>query len=305
VTARRVVVLALAGALATVLALVAARPVLAAPAPAPAPSGSGAARSFTADIPCSACHGTEGWRKRGGSGDAGGFDHATTGFPLTGQHVKTPCVSCHDGKRTVKRACVSCHQDDHRGRLSQACDTCHVPAGWKVTRPLEIHRMTRFPLSGMHVLADCSQCHKRASEHQWTGAPVDCFGCHEREYRRPDLHPLHTGDATSPPFPRDCSQCHRAVGWAPAVFDPRVLTGSVAQALQAAPPNHDVRFPISFGWHRAAGCDDCHTQRATPRLVRCTGCHAHDTARLAAQHKRPVPTEGASCLSCHPAGIRR
>jgi hypothetical protein len=164
--------------------------------------------------------------------------------------------------------------------------------------------MTRFPLTGMHVLADCSECHRRASEHRFTGAPIDCFACHEKDYRRPTLRPVHVGSATSAPFPRDCSQCHRALGWAPAALA-GPLAAAVASPLRAAPPNHDVRFPISFGVHRTATCDDCHGSLAAPRAVRCVGCHAHDPVRLAQQHKQPTATDGASCLTCHPGGARR
>jgi hypothetical protein len=262
-----------------------------------------AERGVTEALPCTACHTTDGWRSKA-EGTAR-FDHATTGFPLTGQHVQTPCVGCHDSKRTVKRACASCHADAHRGRLSTGCDGCHVPAGWRMTKPLEIHRFTRLPLTGMHVLADCTQCHRRANDHQWTGAPVDCFACHEKDYRRPDLRPVHTGSATSPAFPRNCSQCHTPMAWVPARFDPAQLTGSTHVALRTAPPGHDLRFPLSFGIHRGATCEDCHLQSAAPRMVRCDGCHAHDPIRLAAQHKQPVARSGAACLSCHPGGARR
>jgi hypothetical protein len=184
-----------------------------------------------------------------------------------------------------------------------------VPAGWKVTRPLEIHRMTRFPLTGMHVLADCTQCHLRASEQKFTDAPVDCYGCHQQDYQRPGIFP-HTGSATSAPLPRDCSLCHRAIAWVPANV-PASLGGSLAASTssplqaQQAPPGHDVRFPISFGAHRVATCNDCHASLAAPRAVRCVGCHAHDPVLLTQQHKRPVATDGASCLTCHTAGVRR
>ena len=282
-------------------------PPAAQPAPQPtaqAPQPEPTKRSFTDAIPCSACHSTTAWRAKGGSGEAAKFDHATTGFPLTGQHLHASCVSCHDSKRALKRACSSCHEDFHRGRLSQACDGCHTPAGWKVTRPLEIHRMTRFPLTGMHVLADCSECHRRASEHRWTGAPIDCFGCHEKDYRRPDLRPLHTGNATTQPFARDCSICHRSIAWVPATL-PVALAGTGASPLRTAPPGHDLRFPISFGVHRTASCEDCHASSAVPRAVRCIGCHAHDPVRLRDQHRQAIATDGASCMGCHPGGARR
>ena len=97
-------------------------------------------------------------------------------------------------KTAIKRDCVTCHQDFHLGRLSQSCDKCHLPAGWKVTRPFEIHRTTRLPLTGMHVLADCSQCHVRASEQRFTDAPADCYACHQKDVQRPGIFP-HTATA--------------------------------------------------------------------------------------------------------------
>lgn len=261
-------------------------------------------RDFTDEMPCSACHTTAAWRAKGASGTDRKFDHSKTGFPLTGQHVGTPCTDCHNAQRVVKRDCASCHDDFHRGRLSEACDKCHSPAGWRITRPLDIHRFTRFPLTGMHVLADCTECHVRASEQKWTDAPIACFACHEKDYRRPGIFPVHAGTATTPPLPRDCSTCHRSIAWVPAnqVGSPAI---AVARAFLTAPANHDLRFPISFGAHRTAACADCHASQAAPRAVRCIGCHAHEPAMLMQQHKQPVPADGPGCLSCHVAGVRR
>jgi hypothetical protein len=268
------------------------------------PSGSATPKGFTAAVPCSACHTTTAWREKGASGDGAKFDHSTTGFPLTGQHIHASCTACHNSTRVLKRACVSCHEDFHRGRLSQSCDTCHTPAGWLVTRPLDIHRRTRFPLTGMHVLADCTECHLRASENRYINAPIDCFGCHEADYRRPGNQPSHVGTATSAPLPRDCSLCHRAVSWVPAALGGPLATQGSALGTQA-PKNHDMRFPLSFGVHRTASCEDCHASPAAPRAVRCIGCHAHDPVTLQQQHKQPIPTDGPSCMACHPGGARR
>jgi hypothetical protein len=267
-----------------------------------APAGHGG-KSFTDAVPCSACHTTTTWRQLGTSGDSGGFDHATTGFPLTGQHVHTPCASCHSGTTPLKRACASCHEDAHRGRLLLTCDGCHTPAGWKVTRPLELHRMTRFPLTGMHVLADCTECHQRASEQRWTDAPVECFACHEAQYRNPSNFPVHVGTATTPPLPRDCSLCHQALSWVPAKI-PTSLSGGLGSLVRPAPASHAIRFPLT-GVHRAASCDDCHASVAVPRATRCIGCHAHDPVLVTRQHRQTVAMDGPSCLTCHPGGARR
>lgn len=264
---------------------------------------------ITSSLPCTACHTTDGWKTRATGGDTGGFDHSKTGFPLTGMHASVACVSCHVANRpTPKRECASCHDDWHRGRLSSSCDRCHASTSWKMTKPMEIHRFTRFPLTGMHALADCNECHRRAADHQWTGAPTDCFGCHEKEYLRPNLRPAHQGPGVVDPFPRDCSVCHRSISWVPA-FVRLTPTGVAPQGLTAAgaaaPRTHDLRFPISFGPHRMAACSDCHTSPTIAQAIRCVGCHAHDPARLTAQHKQPINTVGGSCLGCHPGGARR
>ena len=236
----------------------AARPARGDPAPGAALLQAGR-RSFTSAVSCSACHSTTAWKSKDAAGGGVKFDHATTGFPLTGQHMNASCVSCHNSTVQLKRACASCHEDFHRGRLAQACDDCHVPAGWKVTRPLQIHRMTQFPLTGMHVLADCTQCHLRASEQKFTDAPVECYGCHQQDYQRPGIFP-HTGSATMAPLPRDCTLCHRAVAWVPANVpasardhhhepapDPvRAAAGPrspVPHQLRLAPPRRVQRLP--------------------------------------------------------------
>ena len=284
-------------------------PTAAPPATAPRTSTAPAGTDITAALACSACHTTNGWKTQAsGSEQQGGFDHSKTGFPLTGLHTNVACVSCHLPKRaTPSRECSACHADFHRGRLSPSCDRCHSATGWKVTRPLEIHRLTRFPLTGMHALADCNECHLRAADHQWSGTPVQCFGCHDKEYNRPNLRPLHQGPGVTEPFSRDCSICHRPIAWAPAFVRP-TATGIAPGALQAQavpPPRHDLRFPISFGPHRTATCADCHASEKIPQAVRCTGCHAHEPLTLARIHKQPVSILGGSCLGCHPGGARR
>lgn len=303
---RTAVVLAFALAVAAATPLVLADP----PPNAAGAADAGAPRSaadITASLQCSACHTTSGWKTEGQTGE-GGFDHSKTGFPLTGLHTSVACVTCHQANRpTPNRECATCHADWHRGRLGQSCDRCHSAAGWKVTRPLEIHRMTRFPLTGMHALADCNQCHRRAADHQWSGTPVHCYGCHEKDYLRPNLRPTHQGPGVAQPFSRDCSVCHRAVAWAPAFVRP-TATGLAAGALQAEtppPPGHDARFPIGFGPHRTATCSDCHVSEKVPQNVRCVGCHAHEPLTVAKQHKQPVSTLGGACIACHPGGARR
>lgn len=266
------------------------------------------AGSITENLECSACHTPEGWRAAGAAASSGdsGFDHSQTGFPLTGRHDAVGCTSCHATGLDVSRECVTCHVDTHQGRLGRSCERCHNAISWSDTRPIEIHRLTRFPLTGMHALADCTECHQRSGERQWTTVPTECFACHEDDYRNPDVHPSHLGDATSPPFPRDCAACHQPSAWSPAIVDPSILPRSTGLLQPSAPPDHDIRFPITFGKHRRAMCESCHVSLDVPRAVQCTGCHEHNPVRLRAQHgTRALSLDGASCMSCHPGGVAR
>lgn len=265
--------------------------------------------SITEAVDCAACHDPSGWGMSGGATGGAGFDHARTGFPLTGRHAFVSCTSCHARGKTTRRFCASCHLDPHQGRLSDSCDTCHSAVSWNATAAQERHRLTRLPLDGAHAIADCAACHQRAAERTWTGTPAQCFACHEDDYRRSDVHPRHDGGGTSAPFSRDCTECHRTVSWSPAFFAPHAAAGG-AGALRLAASRHDARFPISFGPHRGQSCDACHDGdeggRAFGRTFSCTGCHAHSPTRLVAQHPgRRVVADGPACLSCHPGGMAR
>ena len=265
--------------------------------------------SVTEGMDCSACHTPDSWKSLTAASDGAGFDHSTTGFPLTARHREVSCAGCHGGEKQVTRQCVGCHQDAHAGQLGAACDGCHSSASWQSTNAFARHRQTRLPLTGMHALIDCRDCHQRTNDRTWTSVAADCFSCHEAEYRRPDLHPLHVGiagDPNTPPLSRDCAQCHRAIGWSPAFVSNPLVTGGLAAGLAALRSGdaHDRVFPLSFGPHRGAECAGCHTSPALPRAVRCTGCHAHDEARLRVQHQK-VAAFQPNCLSCHPGGRAR
>jgi hypothetical protein len=300
--------LGLALLVACALGLLVAEPGAAAPAN-PASQAAAARRaarhgSVTQGMDCSACHTPESWKGLRATSQGTGFDHSKTGFPLTGHHREVSCAGCHGAERQASRICANCHQDAHQGQLGTSCDGCHSAAGWQLTNAFARHRQTRLPLTGMHALLDCRECHQRTAERTWTTVAADCFACHEAEYRRPHTHPLHVGipgDPTAPPLSRDCAQCHRTIAWTPAfVSGPPLASG--AQALSDG--GHDRVFPVSFGPHRGAQCASCHTSPSLPQAVRCNGCHEHDEQKLRTQH-RGVAGFGMSCLGCHPGGAAR
>ncbi len=271
--------------------------------------------SITRDLDCAECHTQDGWAIRN-DGTQAGFDHSRTGFPLTGRHDLVACVGCHRADKVLTRECSGCHADNHRGRLGTSCDKCHSAQNWQAVSAIASHRLTRLPLTGMHALTPCTSCHRRLDEQQFT-VPANCFACHADDYRRPDIHPSHTGDPndpTQPPLSRDCAQCHRATGWSPA-FPPASFTFRMSSALVGAPTGaksrsplsfearrqHDLRFLISSGRHRGLECSECHPSPSAPRRVQCTGCHAHN-AQLVARNHRKIGPVGTRCVDCHVGG---
>lgn len=259
----------------------------------------------TRGLDCGTCHTPDGWRMRDDVRTAKGFDHDLTGFPLRAGHKAAACRECHDGSGPAERACASCHVDAHGGKLGQNCDRCHTANSWRSTDAFTLHSQTRLPLTGMHALVDCADCHRRQSSDNYTTVPSQCFACHEGDYRNAGVHPVHDGSKGDPPFPRNCAECHRTDAFSPALIaaDRFLRPNSQMQALDAR--QHDRHFLLSRGPHRGAPCASCHVEMSAPRIVRCTGCHAHGTAQLAAQHPQTGAPGDGSCLACHAGGFAR
>ncbi len=83
---------------------------------------------------CAACHSPNGWK-------AWVFDHAKTGFALTGAHGTLKCAQCHvKPANEVKLAqdCASCHRKDdiHLGQYGAQCQRCHSTKTFRGARIL-------------------------------------------------------------------------------------------------------------------------------------------------------------------------
>jgi hypothetical protein len=244
---------------------------------------------FVKDMDCSACHTTDGWKLAAVAGKSG-FDHDRTGFPLRDAHAQAQCGGCHTSTAKPASTCESCHKDPHAGRMDGACFECHTATAWSDTATLDQHRRTRMPLTGKHALIECSACHKRQGDRQYTDLPVDCYACHRADYHNASTHPAHDGsDPGVAPFSRDCAQCHQTIAWKPAFTD--VMT--LGRTQHAA-------FDISTGKHAGAPCASCHVDVKRTSRVRCDGCHATVQHRSGA-----VPQAAAACLRCHPGCAAR
>lgn len=192
---------------------------------------------------CTTCHPDHrGADFRGTTDEAmAAFDHATTGFALTGGHSRQSCEQCHDvgPLDQLGEGCTSCHADPHSSALGPDCGVCHVAAGWQAQlKTLADHRT---PTDGGHAGQDCADCHA-LGEH--LDPIVACAQCHEQ---------AHGGTVS------DCAQCHQVSGFRPAEFDHGPCT---------------CAFP---GKHQTVACLDCHPDyRFTDTPTNCGGCHVKD-----------------------------
>ncbi len=142
---------------------------------------------------CGACHQPAGWLPAT-------FDHAQSGFPLTGKHVQAGCAQCHVNQvyRGTPNTCVGCHQDPtyHLGVFGAACADCHTAAGWQ---PAKYGRPHTFPLAhGENGVNPCRICHPNQLR------TYTCYGCHEHEPA--DIEREHREEGIDDFI--DCIRCH-------------------------------------------------------------------------------------------------
>jgi hypothetical protein len=208
---------------------------------------------------CDKCHRDTSWDKIT-------FDHDKTDFPLTGNHRKVKCDTCHGGDlmaEDLQTECVSCHKndDEHRGQYGKECKSCHQTSGWANVK--FDHGKTDFPLTGGHADPDllCGACHTGELGNETLGSK--CVDCHKTD----DVHAGEQGE--------ECDQCHNEEGWSKTVrFE------------------HDMtRFPL-IGMHAVAPCEECHlTAVYTEAVTDCNSCHERDDT-----HERRL---GPGCGVCH------
>ncbi len=238
-----------------------------------------------ASTECFACH-------PNGTSD-GAFNHTTSGFPLTGNHVTLNCSQCHtSGYTNTSSECISCHQTGFNltNRLnhtlagfSQNCTECHNTSGW-VNTTYNHTSSTGFPLTGGHSNRTCVTCHAT----QYTGTSQVCQNCHMDDYNAA-TNPNHT----APNFPKVCDDCHTTAAWRPSTF------------------NHDQQyFPIYSGKHRNEwnnNCLSCHTVPGNFATFSCIDCHEHNQTSMNQEHQGVANYQWNSqrCFDCHPDGDDR
>jgi hypothetical protein len=208
---------------------------------------------------CGDCHDNDNWPLKH-------YDHTERHkFPLVGAHAKIDCYACHTATvatQKLAKDCAGCHksEDPHGGKLKDGCEACHGQQTWRADIAFD-HDLTDFPLSGLHRVVSCAQCHTTLA---FNRAPSTCDECHSHD----DVHKGGLG--------KKCESCHSPNGWQLWSFDHA----------------KETHFPL-LGAHKKLQCADCHHE--TPGTVKtpsqCGSCHNKDDRHLGQY--------GAQCDRCH------
>ncbi|NUP97713.1 MAG: hypothetical protein HUU28_16255 [Planctomycetaceae bacterium] len=281
---------------------------------------------------CVSCHALEGFKPHR-------FDvakHATTAFPLEGQHVETRCEDCHARESEAPRQfvgtksrCEACHTDVHGAAFyatvaggQRDCESCHDPASFEAEHGFDAlahARRAGFELAGAHERAKCEACHRRGETADGDGRrfgrvadvfgkPADsCATCHADVHAgKFDLAHL----SKSVEGRETCERCH--------------TVESFADRAHGFDHGRWTWFGL-VGAHARAECDTCHKEtQAKPLVARarqlvaprklglvasaitrenapaCTVCHADVHEGSFDRAGQPVRIEGREgCARCH------
>jgi NMD protein affecting ribosome stability and mRNA decay len=231
-------------------------------------------------LTCETCHDTVNWMD-------GKFDHAQTGWALTGSHTVPPrqCGDCHinNNYKLNNTACVTCHLTDYNNAndpnhvaagFPTTCEVCHDTIKW--TDATFDHSKTGFPLTGSHTVPPrvCADCHVN---NNYQNLPTDCYGCHKADYQGA-TNPNHVAAG----FPTTCATCHDTIKWADGKFD-------------------HTWFPMNHG--NANGvCSTCHTNPNDYSVFTCTNCHTKAQTDPKHQGVKGYVYNSVNCYQCHKNG---
>jgi len=232
---------------------------------------------------CDTCHDTTNWTDST-------FNHANTGFPLSGAHTVPPrqCTDCHvnNNYSLNSSACVTCHLKDYQGTTNpnhvsanfpQTCDTCHDTTNWMDAT--FNHNSTGFPLTGSHTVPPrlCTDCHVNNNYNLNSTA---CVTCHLKDYQG-TTNPNHVTAG----FPQQCDLCHDTTVWTDSTFN-----------------HNNTAFPLT-GSHTVPPrqCTDCHVNgNYTTLPTTCIGCHQTDYNNTTNPgHEAQPQFFPTTCQNCH------
>jgi hypothetical protein len=156
---------------------------------------------------CEACHRTTGF-------DTTSFNHAGTGFALTGHHTSLSCTDCHGApfNPNLNPACYSCHRSDYEAQkdpnhvvagFDHDCTLCHNTTAFSGARFTQ-HDGAYFPIyGGTHAgrWDRCSDCHTSSAV---SYSIFSCFQCHSQY----DTGIQHSGMEDYIYDSQACYRCH-------------------------------------------------------------------------------------------------
>ncbi|MBI2376834.1 MAG: hypothetical protein HYV07_22740 [Deltaproteobacteria bacterium] len=243
------------------------------------------------DRPCQKCHadhrGEDFQMVTFGPKGASAFDHESAGYRLEGAHQKVDCEKCHDPRliadpdvrallqESAKKLsylglstkCAKCHFDEHRGQLSEDCESCHSLDDFKDVR--FDHDRARYTLEGAHVKVDCEKCHAIRADARASAFPAPKSGSysHYRPLEFEACTACHE-DPHSGRFGKKCEKCHDTESWS-----------KVRMETQKVEFHDRTRYPLT-GLHRTVPCAECHGPKKGLRVRwkdlafdRCDRCH--------------------------------
>ncbi len=278
---------------------------------------------------CSECHSSTNWSPTK-------FDHALTGFILTGNHRLAECRECHDSRsyRNTSVDCINCHRDIYNTApkhvaesYPEDCRQCHLT------------RFVTWDFNHANAGADCASCHlgtprNTVINHSDFGAlEVQCGLCHSFGSNWAWTHPVlnsgvqcsacHIGYSDIPRSAKhdaagwvDCEECHNTTtSWLPPSYNHSGVTNGCARCHLTysgltSPPRTTPHSTAKFGGLGDTQCELCHTRAAGPTwpfahttpTTTCMPCHLNYSTP--ARSTSPIThsaftTLETSCEECH------
>ena len=226
-------------------------------------------------VNCGDCHNADTWEI---SIDTFHFNHDTTAFQLSGQHLITNCISCHTDLifKGTQSDCISCHSDIHSMSVGNDCIRCHTSDSWLVDNIPELHESNGFPLLGAHFGLFCVDCHQSETQLRFDRLGNECVNCHLDDYES-TTQPNHE----SAGYSKECSLCHssNSFGWEADVLD------------------HSF-FPLTLG-HAIRDCSKCHLNEDLSIISSdCISCHLIEYESTVSPDHELLEFD-FDCVQCH------
>lgn len=216
------------------------------------------------------------------------YNHDKANFKLLGSHQKASCVSCHkviqqNGEEFQQfvglkySSCLSCHKDIHEGKFGPNCSKCHTETSFKTLKQTSQfnHKLTGFPLEGLHAPLKCNVCHKTNSFSKRLKYN-NCSDCHID---------FHQGEFKRKNEKSDCKECH-------------LVNQNFKLTTYSVERHNSGKFPLN-GAHIAIPCLSCHAKNGVWKFANtnknCHDCHLNP-------HKEKMDKkyyEPSGCTICH------